>query len=167
MRLTDDLAERRRLYARPAITAPAMMVIDIPRHLAGDDLPLGRYYPVILETDEELVEFEEFLNLERPDLVVPDILATRPGLLHTAAIAMFEYVPPEPGWPWVLLVHWPQAYAEQAAHDPEMMARGAYTMDLFLSRADLLAAVAILVEKTGGPAGFSVINGHGVPQRSA
>ena len=58
MRLIDDLAARRRLYARPTFTAPAMMVIDIPSHLAGDDLPLGRYYPVILETDEELVEFE-------------------------------------------------------------------------------------------------------------
>jgi len=44
MRLSDDLAARRRLYAMPLVTAPAVMVIDIPPHLAGQGLALDRYY---------------------------------------------------------------------------------------------------------------------------
>lgn len=167
MRLTDDLAARRRLYARPAFTAPAMMVIDVPVHLAGAGLPLGRYYPVILETDEELAEFETFIGMERDTAVVPDIFATRPSALHTEVIAVIEYAPAEPGWPWLLLCHWPKAHALMTAGDPQMLARGAYTIETFLSRADLLAATSILIDQLGGAAEWSIVKGMPDPQGAA
>ena len=65
MRLSDDLAARRRLYAMPLVTAPAVMVIDIPPHLAGQGLALDRYYIVMIETNEELAAFEAFLTADR------------------------------------------------------------------------------------------------------
>lgn len=167
MRLTDDLAARRRLYARPTFAAPAIMVIDVPPPMAGAGLPLGRYYPIILETDEELAEFESFLGAERPGPVVPDILATRPGALRTTTISLFEYAPPEPGWPWLLLCHWPEDYAMQAAHDPDLLARGAYTIDIFAERKDVIATVAILAANMGGETKFSIVSNTSIPQGSA
>lgn len=123
--------------------------------------------PVILETDEELAEFEAFLSAERPEPVVPDIFATRPGALHTATISLFEYAPPEPGWPWLLVCHWPEDHAALAVGDPELLARGAYTIEIFLDRADLLVAVAILTEMRGGPEGFTIVKSADVPHGTA
>lgn len=167
MRLTDDLAARRRLYARPAFTAPAMMLIDVPPHLAGADLPLGRYYPVILENDAELAEFEIFLAADRASAVVPDIFATRPSTLYTGAIALFEYAAPEAGWPWLLLCHWPREHTARAAHDPQLLARGAYTIEIFLGRADLRAAIAILSHQLGGAVSWSIVTGSDRPHGSS
>jgi hypothetical protein len=79
MRLSDDLAARRHLYSTPLITAPALLVIDIPPPYAGAGLALARYYPVIVETGEELVEFEAFLDEDRPGLRPPDLLDRRPS----------------------------------------------------------------------------------------
>lgn len=166
MRLTDDFAARRRLYARPTFTAPMMMVIDVPPPMAGAGLPLGRYYPVILETDEELAEFEAFLGAKRPGPAMPDILATRPGTLRTAVISLFEYAPPEPGWPWLLLCHWPEDDVMQAAYDLGLLVRGAYSIDIYSDRKDLIATVAILAANIDA-AKFSIVSNASIPQGSA
>lgn len=50
MRLTDEPATCRQLYPRSRLTLPNVMPIDIPARFAGAGLPLGRCYPVILET---------------------------------------------------------------------------------------------------------------------
>lgn len=167
MRLTDDLAARRRLYPRPICTAPAMMLIDVPQHLAGADLPLGRYYPVILENDDEFAEFEARLAEDRATAVVPDIFATQPSTLRAGGIALFEYAPPEAGWPWLLVCHWPREAVEGVDDDPRLLARGAYTIETYLDRADLLAATAILVERLGSAAECSIFIGDGDPKGTA
>lgn len=131
MRLTDDLAARRRLYAMPLITAPAVLVIDIPRHLAGTGLALGRYYIVMIETHDELAEFEAFLAASRATLQPPNLLDRRPSGLQTGAISFFEFAPPASGWPWVLLCHWPKGFAEKFVANPDALARGAYSMEAF------------------------------------
>lgn len=91
MRLSDDLAARRRLYALPTAMAPALFAIDIPAHYSGAGLLMGRYYPVIAETVEEVAEFERFLHAERPAPVPPDLLDFRPSSRAAGTIAFFEY----------------------------------------------------------------------------
>ena len=36
------------------------MVIDVPESSRGPDLPLGRYYPIIIESEIEQSELERF-----------------------------------------------------------------------------------------------------------
>lgn len=139
MRLSDELAARRRLYATPLITAPAVMVIDIPAHLAGTSLALDRYYIVMIETPEELAEFEAFLAADRAALQPPDILDRRPSSREAGAIAFFEFAPPTSDWPWILLCHWPRRFAQMFISDPDALARGAYSMEAFHSREALQA----------------------------
>lgn len=159
MRLTDELAARRRLYPRPFFTAPAVMIIDIPRRLAGPGLSLGRYYPVILENGEEVTEFEAYLAAERPALIAPDLFATRPTSSQIAAITFFEFVPPEAGWPWVLLCQWPKEHAMRVSDVPDLLARGAYTIETFASREELVSAAARFIGTLGGIASLRTIIG--------
>ncbi|BAI96660.1 hypothetical protein Sj15T_09650 [Sphingobium sp. TA15] len=149
MRLSDELAARRRLYSMPLITAPALLVIDIPPAFAGAGLALGRYYPVIVETDDELAEFGAFLNEDRPALRPPDLLDRRPSQRDASAITFIEYAPPTNGWPWMLLCHWPRAFAAMAGTDPEMLARGAYTTETLPSQAALQSVVISFVAAFG------------------
>lgn len=141
MRLTDKLAARRRLYAMPLITAPAVMVIDIPVRFAGRGLALGRYYIVIIENGDELAEFEAFLETDRATLQPPSLLDRRPSNRQTSAISFFEFAPPDAGWPWILLCHWPSVYASAGGNDPDAFARAAYTMEAFETRDDLISAL--------------------------
>ncbi|MCG2841277.1 hypothetical protein L6Q21_09820 [Sandaracinobacter sp. RS1-74] len=149
MRLSHELAARRQLYSFPLPTAPSVLVIDIPRRYAGVGLALGRYYPVIIETDDELAEFHAFLAADRPCVVPPDLLARRPSCRATQAITFFEYAPPQPGWPWLLLCHWPESFARRVETDPDMLARGAYTIETFADHRDLLAYMAQLCDMLG------------------
>ncbi|MBV2149901.1 hypothetical protein KRZ98_16780 [Sphingobium sp. AS12] len=157
MRLTDQLAARRRLYSLPLITAPALMVIDIPAPFGSRSLALGRYYPVIIETNDELTEFESFLDADRPNLVAPDLLDHRPSNREASAITFFELAPPAPGWPWLLLCHWPRPYASLAGTDPNLLARGAYTTETFLDRGDLLTETARFIDMLGRDVELRVI----------
>jgi hypothetical protein len=141
MRLSDDLAANRRLYAAPMIFAPTVMVIDIPPRQAGSGLALGRYYIVMIETDEELAEFEAFLAEDRDAARPPDLLDRRPSCREAGAITSFEFAPPASDWPWILLCHWPRQLARTFVADPEALARGAYTMEAFHSRDALRAAL--------------------------
>lgn len=149
MRLSDELAARRRLYSTPLITAPAVMLLDIPSRFAGAGLLLGRYYPVVLETLEELAEFERFLTAERSTLQAPDLLDRRASQLAGTQIVFFEYAPPAPNWPWTLFCHWPEAYASVAADDPHLLARGAYTTEAFHCQEGLRISTAQIISSLG------------------
>lgn len=152
MRLTDELAARRRLYPRPVSTAPAIMVIDVPRRWAGASLPLGRFYPVIIETDEELAEFEAYLAAPRSGPIMPNLLAERPSSLTTTVITFFEFRPPADGWPWLLLCHWPADLAAAGAFGADILARGSYTIETYASRDELIVAARSFISLLGGTA---------------
>lgn len=149
MRLVDDLAARRILYGRPLATMPDVLLIDIPSAFASPSLPLGRYYPVIIETDAEYVEMESFLDRDRPGLVVPDLLDRRPSRLCGDDIVFARYAPSTPGWPCLLLCRWPVDYAAMVPRNGDYFARGAYTCEVFLTLDDLADAEARLVEVLG------------------
>jgi len=150
MRLTDELAAQRLVYTYPATWTPSLIVIDIPWSLAGDGLALGHYYTVVAETPEELTEFDAFLVLDRPRLIEPDLLDRRPSRHDARAVTFIEYAPDEPGWPWILLAQWPPAFASHVQGDPEILARGAYTFEAFVTRNELVAMALETMATLGG-----------------
>jgi hypothetical protein len=97
--LCDCFARRRLLYPRPLSTAPSLLVIDIAEETRSESLALGRYYPIVLETDDELEELEAFLAKERDDIAVPDLLDWRPFQLVSSEVLVCRYDPQVPGWP--------------------------------------------------------------------
>ncbi|PJG47224.1 hypothetical protein CAF53_02440 [Sphingobium sp. LB126] len=155
VRLIEDMARTRLLYPPPLPTLPAISVIDIPPHYARRDLPLGRYYPAILETQEEAAEFETFLAAERTALIAPNLFDLRPSRLVAASITIAVYPPPEAGWPHVLLCHFP---AEEVARvrEPMVFARQAYSIEMFETEAGLSRAMNRLMD-TAGPNGDASI----------
>lgn len=134
MRLTDDLAARRMLYPEPVFGTPRMAVIDIAPPWRGDGLSLGRYVGIVVESDEEAAELEAFLTCERPEMVAPDLLDRRPSAFEGSAIMLIRFAPPVTGWPWLLLCYWPRLLGNAARDvDPDLMARGAYTIEMFVT----------------------------------
>lgn len=135
MRLTsrtaDTLSGRRLLYPSSLISAPSVLVIDVPVRHRGVGLPLGRYYPIVLETEAEREEIERFLACSRPTPVPPDLMDHRPSALETDHILISRYDPPASGWPWLSLCRWPTHMADVAKAGGIAMARGCYTMELF------------------------------------
>lgn len=150
MRLADQLAAHRLVYTHPAAATPSLIVIDIPWSLAGDGLALGHYYTVVAETPAELAEFDEFLVLDRPQLVAPDLLDRRPTGHEPRTVTLIEYAPCEPGWPWILLCQWPPAFAVHGQSDPEMLARGVYTFEAFRTRDELVTMARTTMATLGG-----------------
>lgn len=148
-RLSDDLAKKRLFYPSPLISAPSVLVIDVPRSNRGTALPLGRYYPIILETDDECAETECFLNEARREAVLPDILDRRPSQLRSDNVLISRYEPPISGWPWLSVCRWPDNHARAEALSTLSMARGSYTMELFDSEAELNASQVEIVASLG------------------
>ena len=144
-RLSDDLARKRLLYPSPLISAPSVLVIDLPRRNRGTGLPLGRYYPIILETDDERIEIERFLAAPRPEAVLPDIFDLRPSQLRSDNVLISRYDPPVSGWPWLSVCRWPDRFTTAKALSGITMARGCYTMELFSSEAGLDASQVEIV----------------------
>ncbi len=130
MRLADTIARRRACYPRPLPTLPDLCVIDVPRRFAAPLLPLGRFYPVIVETNAEWREWDAFLDADRVAPVAPDLFDRRPSALSTAGITFAHYDPPAPSWPWVLLCHWPACHVEIADDHDDLFARSAYSMEV-------------------------------------
>lgn len=145
MRLSDDLAINRHFYARAIATLPDVLLIDVSPAFASTSLPLGRYYPVILETIEERQEFEVFLEADRPGPIVPDLLDRRASALTTIDIVFALFDPAITGWPWLLLCHWPADHVALAADQGDMFARGAYTIEIFPDSAARAAAISQLL----------------------
>lgn len=148
-RLSDDLTKKRLLYPSPLISAPSVLVINVPRSNRGTALPLGRYYPIILETDDECAEIECFLNEPRPKAVRPDIFDRRPSQLRSDNVLISRYEPPISGWPWLSVCRWPDNRARAEALPTLLMARGCYTMELFGSEAELNASQVEIVASLG------------------
>lgn len=130
MRLVDDLAARRVLYPRPLVTLPDVLLIDIPAFYASRSLPMGRYYPVILETGAERSEMQAFLEADRPQPVAPSLFDSRPSALRGDTIAIAQYRPPGPSWPWLLLCGWPEDCVALVPPGERNFARGAYTTEV-------------------------------------
>lgn len=128
---------------------PDILVIDIPEPFASASLPLGHYYPIIIENDDELRELEAFLAAERPELVVPDLLARRSSALVSIGITFCRYRPPSPGWPWVLLCHWPDYFTAMVTPADDHFARESYTIELFGSLDDLRIVELLLLKTLG------------------
>ena len=149
MRLVDDLAARRILYGRPLATLPDVLLIDIPPAYAAASLPLGRYYPVILETDAEYAEMAAFLAMDRFQPVVPDLFDHRISALLADDIVVARYAPPRPEWPWLMLCRWPADYAVMVPQPEDYFARGAYTSEAFEKLEDLVQAEVRLIEMLG------------------
>lgn len=143
--LDQDLARRRLMYPRLLPTLPDIMVIDIPGRFAAVSLPLGRYYPIMVETECEKGELDLFLTRRRAGPVAPDLLDHRETQLATYQITMASYSPPLSGWPFVLLCHWPKKYTVMAL-EQDVFARGAYTVEMFESAEELYDAAAFLLE---------------------
>ncbi|WDF75241.1 hypothetical protein [Novosphingobium sp. KACC 22771] len=138
MRLTDHLAASRGLYLRALASMPDIMLIDVPACFAGPTLPLGRYYPILLETAAEQAELEAFLDAPREQLVLPDLLDRRPSGSVSECVVIARYPPVLPGWPWVLLCQWPASYTVLAPPGSDLFARGTYTIEVLASRGDLI-----------------------------
>ncbi|WP_339348568.1 hypothetical protein [uncultured Sphingomonas sp.] len=128
MRLADDLARRRLCYPRPLPTLPDLCVIDVPAAYASATLPLGRYYPVIIETDREWCEWDAFLHAERDAPVAPDLLDRRASALIASEITFAHYDPIQPGWSWILLCRRPTEHIAVAGDHGDLFARSAYTI---------------------------------------
>lgn len=137
MRLTDHLAASRCLYPGPLAGMPDIMLIDVPAGFAGASLPLGRYYPIILESVEELAELETFLEAPRDELVFPDLFDRRPSGSMCECVVIARYRPPLPDWPWVLLCQWPVAYTSLAPPEADLFARGVYTIEVVPSCSEM------------------------------
>lgn len=158
MKLIDGLAAGRRLYPRLRSDLPDIMLIDVPSVYASPSLPLGRYYPVMIETPLEAVEFERFLQSERPFPIVPDLLNHRPSMLQGQEIMLCHYDIADENWPFILLVKWP-AYCTALAPHGDMFARNAYTFELFTHRLDRAKATQILRRSLdGAPSGTQLLS---------
>lgn len=128
---------------------PDVLLIDIPPVFASPSLPLGRFYPVIIESDAEYAEIETFLGRDRLTPVVPDLLDYRPSALRGDDIVFARYAPSAPDWPWLLLCRWPPEYTTMVPGDGDHFARGAYTSEVFETIEDLADAEALLIEVLG------------------
>lgn len=149
MRIIDELAATRCYYARSLPTLPDILLIDIPSRFGGTGLALDRYYPVILETLAEQVEFEAFLCAERTTLVPPALLDRRPSALRLTDIVFARYEPQAPRWPWLLLCCWPQSYTAMVQSPRDAFARGAYTVEAFSGPEEVDAAEILLLQTLG------------------
>ncbi|NKJ00418.1 hypothetical protein [Novosphingobium sp. SG707] len=138
MRITDHFAASRGLYSGPVAGMPDIMLIDVPAGFAGVSLPLGRYYPIILESAEELSELETFLEAQRDELALPDLFDRRPSKVVSECVVIARYRPALPDWPWVLLCQWPEAYTMLAPPEADLFARGLYTVEVLPCRNDLI-----------------------------
>lgn len=143
-RLVDDLARRRILYRSRLLTAPSVLVIDVPLGSRGPNLSFGRYYPIILKTESEVVEVEGFLEAPREKLLSPNLFDRRPSNLQTDNILISRYDSPEQGWPWLSICRWLTSYAERGEAMIGEMARGCYSMEMF-ETADALDAHSVLL----------------------
>lgn len=149
MRLADGLARRRLRYPRPLPTLPDLLVIDVPPVFAAAALPLGRYYPVIIETEAEWREWEAFIAGERERPVAPDLLDRRGSQLTCDEIALVHYDPPVPGWPWIILCRWPPEHVMLATQGADDFARGAYTIDVLPDEQARADATTVLIATLG------------------
>lgn len=135
--LSMTVARHRLVYPRPVHEMPDINMLDLPVEFRSSNLPLGQYYPILIETAEEQHELDAYLNEERDITSSPDLLDGRPSILSTEHITIAHYEPPVENWPYVLLCRWPAALTAAAPADLRMFARDAYTFECFTDREQL------------------------------
>lgn len=156
-RISDHLAGRRMFYPSPIISAPSVLVIDVPAEYRGAGLGLGRYYAIIVETEHERIELERFLDMPRDELIAPSLLDRRPSAMACDNVLLSRYEPPEVGWPWLLICRWPDSYADAARGLADCdMARDCYTTEMFFDPQELDAHSAALLEQLGSHSELSL-----------
>lgn len=148
-RLSENLARRRVLYPSPLISAPSVLVIDIPPSARGAGLALGRYYAIVLETDAERAELEDFLCEPRRGPVPPDLLDHRLSALVSEHLLISSYDPPAKGWPWLMVCRWPESLTAGVVAARTSMARGCYSMELFNSKEAMEESSVRLIQTLG------------------
>ena len=125
-RLTDDIARSRLLYSAPVVSAPHILLIDLPACHRGAGLLLQRYYSVILETEAEVEEMESWLARPREDAVPPSLFDKRASRVTGQGVLVARLNPVRAGWPWLVVCRWP---ASAAPHI--QLARGCYSIEAF------------------------------------
>lgn len=125
------------------------MLVDIDAAYRSPSLALGRFYPIIVETEHEHVELESYFSALQPAPKAPDLLDDRPSAIETPRILISRYTPPAPGWPWIAVTCWPVDMAAAARDVGIAMARGRYTMEVFEDAAALDIHCATLLHALG------------------
>ena len=125
------IVRRRIYYPRPIAGLPDILMIEIEAGFHRGYLPLGRFYPMLVETADEQREVEDYLSEPREHVGPPDLLDARPATLPAEHITIAHYGPSADGWPFVLLCRWPADLTATAPEHLRMFARGVYTFDLF------------------------------------
>jgi hypothetical protein len=143
--LAATIARRRIYYPRPVATLPDILMIGMLGRFATRGLPLGGFYPIMVETVEEQSEVEAFLAEERVSMVLPDLLDERPSVFAREHLTIAHYGPSQSGWPFVQLCQWPAGFAATASRKDRMFVRGAYTFELFRDRKRLEGATTVLL----------------------
>jgi hypothetical protein len=143
--LSTTVARDRAYYPQPLLGLPDILMIRLPEAYWRSPRPLGRYYPIFVETIGEQEEVESFLDADRGAPAPPDIFDERPSILAADHITLVYYGPPAPRWPYVLLCRWPADLAAAAFDDTRMFARGVYTFDLFSNHDELESATEALL----------------------
>ena len=129
--LGTTIVHRRIYYPRPIVGLPDILMIEIETEFRRGNLPLGRFYPMLVETVEEQQEVEDYLNAPREHVGPPDLLDARPAIFPAEHITIAHYGPSADGWPFVLLCRWPPNFTASAPKHLRIFARGVYTFDLF------------------------------------
>lgn len=111
---------------------------------------MKRFYPILIETIEEQLEVEAFLEQPRDGLVMPDLLAKRPSAFSKEHLTIAHYAPSKAGWPFVLLCQWPAEFAARASSEDRLFMRGVYTFELFPDRKALEEASKVLLRSVEG-----------------
>lgn len=150
MRLLNSLAASYRHLMRGFDGLPDIHLLDIPNRFASRTLPLGGYYPIMVETELEKIELDHFLQVDRPQLVVPNLLDRRLSSLQGNDILISHYDPTDPSWPWLLLSQWPRIFADAVSADSDFFARQAYTVEIFPTSPDRAAATKHLLASLAG-----------------
>lgn len=150
--LAATIVRRRIYYPRPIAALPDILMIELKGEFRRKSLPLGRYYPMLVETAEEQQEVEDFLSLPREEICPPDLLDSRPATLPAEHLTIAHYGPSAIGWPYVLLCRWPFGFAAASPEYLRLFARQAYTFDLFEKRPQLERAscnLLLFLERRG------------------
>jgi hypothetical protein len=142
---TSRLMRTRVFYPSPLMTAPSVMVIDLPVPYRGEGLALGRYYPIIIETDSERDKLEAAFEQEREGAWPPDLFDQRPSSIWTDRILISRHRPPVPDWPWLCVTHWPNRLSDRAVDRSGPTVRGCYRIEFFETAIALDAHCAILL----------------------
>lgn len=132
--LDTTVARHRIFYPRPIRAMPDIMMINIPAEFQSGSSPFGEYHPILIETLAEQQELDAYLEGERRDPTMPDLLDERPSAFAATHVSVAHYGPPSKDWPFVLLCRWPDELVAAAPKELRMFVRDAYTIELFSSR---------------------------------